>query len=62
MGCNCGGANAGKTNTIVGYAVVDDVQLANTPQLIPDSDKYNTIDEAMQNRGDRLVVAIMRQI
>ena len=46
MACNCGADRRNVTNRIHLYAVVGNLSLTNTPNLIPDSDKFLTFDEA----------------
>lgn len=62
MGCNCGAGVSGSSVSIKQYAVVDDISLANTPNLIPAQDKYNTFEEAAQHSEGRFLVAILEQV
>lgn len=46
MACNCGNGKAGKGDMVHRFAVVEDILLANEPNLIPEEDKFLTIAEA----------------
>lgn len=56
MACGC---MKNRNVEIKGFAIVSDVTLANTPNLIPEEDKYATIQQAQAAQGDRFVVAIV---